>query len=131
MNGEIRESIVFDTNTVLGFLERFNNFINLQDHFPDCDLFVSEITEIELLGFPGITEDEINDIKRFLFDCVIIPLTEEIKEITIDFRRATACKTPDSIIAATAIALDAALVTNDHRLLSKQFAGFRTVSIIE
>jgi hypothetical protein len=46
MNGEINKSIVFDTNKVLGFLNQFHVFVNLQDHFPDCDLFVSEITEI-------------------------------------------------------------------------------------
>jgi hypothetical protein len=38
-----------------------------------------EITEIELLSFSEITGEEIADINRFLSDCVIVPLRQEIK----------------------------------------------------
>jgi predicted nucleic acid-binding protein len=54
-------------------------------------------------------------------------LRQEIKEKTIEFRRVTKCKLPDSIIAATAIVLDAILATNDAVLLKKQFPGLCTI----
>ena len=125
MNGEGNKSIVFDTNKIIGLLKQYNDFVSLQDHFPDCDLFVSEITEIEMLSFPDITAEEVADINRFLADCVIVPLRPEIKEKTIEFRRVTKCKLPDSIIAATAIVLDAMLATHDVVLSKKQFPGLR------
>jgi predicted nucleic acid-binding protein len=129
MNGNIGERIILDSNSVLNFLKQFKDAANIQERFPLCDLFVSEITEIELLSFPEITDDEINNINRFLADVTIVPLIPEIKEKTIEFRRATNCKLPDSIIAASAIVLDATLVTFDKKLLRKQFPGFHTISL--
>jgi predicted nucleic acid-binding protein len=127
MNGKINERIVFDSNLVLNFLKYFKDTVNIQECFPLSDLFVSEITEIELLSFPAITDDEISNINRFLADVTIILLIPEIKKKTIEFRRASNCKLPDSVIAASAIVLDAALVTFDKELLKKQFPGFRTM----
>jgi predicted nucleic acid-binding protein len=50
----------------------------------------------------------------------------EIKRETIAFRRSSRSKTPDAIIAATAIALDAVLVTQEAKLSSVIYPGFTT-----
>jgi predicted nucleic acid-binding protein len=56
----------------------------------------------------------------------VVPLTSDIEQATIAFRRATNCKLPDSIIAATAILLDAGLLTHDKKLLACEYEGLRT-----
>jgi predicted nucleic acid-binding protein len=90
---------------------------------------VSVITEIELLSFPRITEEQETRIKRFLAELEIVPLTEEIKRKTIEFRRRANTKLPDSIIVATSIATNATLVTRDKQLLKVSFPGLHAMPV--
>jgi predicted nucleic acid-binding protein len=55
----------------------------------------------------------------------IVPLTEEIKNKAIEFRRKTNKKLPDSIIAASSIVSNATLITRDKELLKLHFHGLR------
>jgi predicted nucleic acid-binding protein len=89
----------------------------------------NSITEIELLSFPRITEEQEARIKRFLAELEIVLLTEEIKRKTIEFRRRANIKLPDSIIAATSITTNATLVTRDKKLLNLSFPGLHTTLI--
>jgi predicted nucleic acid-binding protein len=77
------------------------------------------------LSYWDITPEEETNIVCLLQDLVIIPFKPEIKKCAINFRRAAQCKTPDSIIAATAILLDAELVTRDKRMLKTEYPGLR------
>ena len=56
-------------------------------------------------------------------------VNEAIEQKAIEIRRATTIKLPDSIIAATAIILDAVLLTDDDRLLSFSWPGLLTQSL--
>jgi predicted nucleic acid-binding protein len=123
------ERTVFDTNTILGFLKKYPGYPDLEVMYPDSDLFISEITEIELLSYWDIAPEEESNIKRLLSDVVVVPLTPEIKQKTILFRKSAKCKTPDSIIAATAILLDALLVTHDVKLGKVVFPQFKVVTL--
>ncbi len=76
-------------------------------------LFVSVITEIELLGYHGISVDDKNKIKYFLSECMLVPLNNEIKNISIDLKQTLKIKTPDAIVAATSIFNQIPLVTSD------------------
>ncbi len=65
MNGET--SLLLDTNVVIGFLngnEAITRFFN--DKESQKRFTVSQITRMELLGFPNITQDEITIIQEFL-----------------------------------------------------------------
>ena len=130
MDGQTPERVVFDTAAIIGSLKKYPGYPDLKGMYPDADLFISEITEIELLSYWGITTDEESNIKRFLSDLVIIPLTPEIKQKTILFRRRARCKTPDSIIAATAILIDALLITPDVKLGKVTFPQFKAITIV-
>lgn len=83
------------------------------DALPEGEFSVSFVTELEVLSYPSITPQEENQLKRFLRDIPVIDITAEIKERTIDLRKKYSLRLPDAIIAATAIQLDATLVTND------------------
>lgn len=50
---------------------------------------VSQITRMELLGFPNITHDEEIIIKKFLDQTIIFALTDEIADKVIELRKKT------------------------------------------
>jgi predicted nucleic acid-binding protein len=84
---------------------------------------------MELLSKRNITDDEESDIREFLDDLTIVPLTEAIVQKAIEIRRAASVKLPDSIIAATSIVLNAILLTEDRHLLDLSWPGLITQPI--
>lgn len=91
----------------------------------DKDLIISFITELELLSFPKISPDTEETIKGLLENCHVVDITPELKDITIEFRRKSKLKLPDSIVAATAFSLKLPLLTAD-----KQFRAITKLEII-
>jgi predicted nucleic acid-binding protein len=110
---------VLDTNVIIDFTDGKITAL------PDGALNISVITEMELFGSPSLTLDKEQKRRDFLNELTIVPLTERIKQETIRIRRhdSPRLKLPDAIIAATAIVLDAALVTNDEKLRKAVFPG--------
>jgi len=86
---------------------------------------ISIITRIELLGWKGHT-DEGRTIARHLLDCSrCLPLTDPLAEETITIRYAASISIPDAVIAASALSIDATLVTRNE----KDFAGVAGLTI--
>ncbi|MDR0388781.1 MAG: type II toxin-antitoxin system VapC family toxin [Spirochaetaceae bacterium] len=125
MNGPTNEKYVFDTNTVIGFIDK--KFLSL----PLGERFISVITEMELLAFPSITPEIEGEILNFLNAATIIPLTDEVKHEAIHLRREgiPRPKLPDAIVAASAVVLDAMLVSADEKLNKLNWPGLKTTSI--
>ncbi len=73
---------------------------------------ISVITRIEILGYNGDENEEIKMI-RFLDYADIIALTEDVVEKTIQIKKVIRIKTPDAIIAATALVSNDTLITNN------------------
>lgn len=89
--------------------------------------YLSFISEMELLAFPGITEDERNTVRSFIADTVVIDLNDSIKRLTIDLRIQYKLKIPDAIIAATAFYLNIPLISADkafERIVELQFLKY-------
>ena len=107
---------LLDTNAVLYIL---NGDKALAELLNGEKLYVSIITEMELLSYRNITAKEKQQIKNFLADFIIVQIDDEIRDQTIEIKKSTHLKLPDSIIAATAIVLDIPFVTSDKQ--------FRTV----
>lgn len=107
MNGN---KFFLDTNAVLYIL---NGDKALADLLFEESLFISIISEMELLAYKNITEKERQIVKRFLEDFVVVNINEAVKEKAIDIKIHTNLKLPDSIIAATAIVLNMPIVTSD------------------
>jgi predicted nucleic acid-binding protein len=106
----IGNSIVLDTNIVLYLL---NGDDELTSILNEMQLYVSVITEIELLGYQEISDDDKVKIKFFLSECIIVPLNDEIKNLCIAIKQSLKVKTPDSIVAATSIYNQIPLITSD------------------
>jgi predicted nucleic acid-binding protein len=91
--------------------------------FLDGTVIVSVISEIELLGWYKLSEDEKQKLRSLLDDCIIFELTAEIRKLAIEIRQQKKIKTPDAIIAATAKYLQIPIVSSDK--------GFKNISGIE
>jgi predicted nucleic acid-binding protein len=60
---------------------------------------------------------------------IIAPLDNLVEKIAVEIRRNTTIKLPDCIVAATAIALDAVLLTDDQCLKKLVWPGLKTLGI--
>lgn len=112
MNGN---SLLLDTNTVLYVLE---GDLTLAKFLQNKSLYLSIISELELLSFKKLSKIEVSNIKAFLDEMMIINITDEIKKETIALRKNSNLKLPDCIIAATAITLNIPLISSDKQLKS-------------
>ncbi len=104
---------LLDTNAVLYLLGG-----RLAHPLPDGTYFLSVISELELLAYPALTPGEDERIKAFLQDITIVELNNAVKSHAIELRKHHGLKLPDAIIVATAITINATVLTNDQRLLS-------------
>lgn len=104
---------VLDTNVILYFLGG-----RLADPIPVGAYAISVISELELLAYPGLVSSEEQRVRDFLADVPVTDLTQSVKHHAVDLRKRFGLKLPDAIVAATALALDAVLLTNDQRLLA-------------
>lgn len=107
MNGN---KLFLDTNIVLYLL---NGDETLAELLNEKQLYISVITELELLAFKGITVKEEKIIKEFIANCKTVNINDNVKKETIRIRKAYGTKLPDSIIIATALYLDLPLITSD------------------
>jgi len=103
-------NIVADTSLLINY---FNGIEPARKILKGQHIWISAITEIELLSFPSLKKTEIKLIKDFLNECIISELTRHVREIAIEVRKKDRLKLPDAIIAATSIHLDFPLVTMD------------------
>lgn len=80
---------------------------------------VSIITEIELLGFPRLTRQDETRIGALLASFTVVAVDERIARQAVNLKRRHGLKTPDAVIAATALLENATLVTRDQNMLDK------------
>lgn len=108
MNGN---NILLDTNIVLYLLNGEETLIPLLE---EKNLFLSFITQLELLGNRNLNSDDILKIKQFISECTVIDITPGIKEYSISIRQRYSIKLPDCIIMATSLWLNMPLITADQ-----------------
>jgi predicted nucleic acid-binding protein len=117
--------LVYDTNAIIRIINGSGSQDDLQIG-EDTEQAVSVITRIELLAYPGISEEEETDIRDFLSGVDVIPLATEIELETIKIRRMNPqIKLPDAVIAATAILLNALLISGDPHLLKLEWSDLQ------
>ena len=94
---------------------------NVIDNVPN----LSVISQIELLCWKTDVAME-QQIRNFVADSVIFNITPNVIAYCVTIRRNKKIKTPDAIIAATAMAHDYTLVTNNE----KDFSNINGLKII-
>ncbi len=96
MNGN---SVVLDTNIVLYLL---NGDKILSELLYQKKIYLSFISQLELLGYRGINAKQQLQVSKFIDECVIIDINEEIKNEAVKIRTQTKLKLPETIVLATA-----------------------------
>jgi predicted nucleic acid-binding protein len=81
--------------------------------------FISVISEIEILAFPRLTEEEESKIRRFLQEFTVISLDSQLAKLVAEIRRGSKLKLGDSIVVATALLTKSVLITQDKEILKK------------
>ena len=109
------EQYLIDNNVIsnyftVSFSQQAMCFIsNVIDQIPN----VSVITEIEALSWQAPDEIYETIIKEFIENANVLPLSKEVVAKCVEIRRSKKIKTPDAVIAATAIVHDFTLLTSD------------------
>lgn len=81
----------------------------------DHALYLSEITQVEVLGYPSLPESQRIVIAGFFSASTVLRITPAL-ELAIGLRQARrGLKTPDALIAATALLAGLPLVTHNVR----------------
>ena len=114
---------LLDTNIILDYLKGDRNVVGFLAKHSGTVLYASVITKIELLSFHGITPTEEKNVRDTVSSINVLPISEDIEETAINFRRVTRKKLPDAIIAASAISVGAVLLTQDKELANSVFPG--------
>lgn len=105
---------VIDSNVVIDYLsgQLPLTAMSLMNSIINETPIISIMTQIEVLGFNNPSEIEVF-LNEFIEASLVIPLNDDIVKATIEIRKKNKIKTPDEIIAATAIVLDYPLITRN------------------
>ena len=94
------------------------------------DAMIASVTRIEVLGFPGfakLTADRQARLREIVATTLEAPLDEDIIHRSIAIRQYKKMSLADSIIAATALAYSAPLITRNEADF-KHIAGLQIVN---
>lgn len=119
------EQYLIDTNIVSKYLSGLLPAAGEQllDSIIDATPALSVITQIELLSWKSGFETQIGE---FVGDSIVYALTDEIVKTCITLRRERKIRTPDAIIAATAVVHGMILLTDNE----VDFQGISNLQVI-
>ena len=103
-------NIVADTSFLINF---FNGNKFTREFIEGRDIWISGITEIEILASPKISPAERKLVKEFISSVIVVDLLGPVKEIAVQIRLKSKIKLPDAVIAATALYLNFPLFSYD------------------
>ncbi len=121
------EQYLIDTNVVSDYFSELlpEAGMTLIDETIDATPNLSMITQIELLSWKtdNVVEQQ---VKNFIQDSIIWEVTPDVVTECVRIRRSKKIKTPDAIIAATALANNFTVITNNE----KDFENIRGLKIV-
>jgi len=103
-------SLFVDTNIILYLLSGNST---IADILHKKQIFISFITQLELLGYSAESEEENKIINDFISQCTVIDINQAIKKHVIAIRKKYKIKLPDAIIMASSIHFNIPLVSAD------------------
>ena len=102
--------LFIDTNIALYLLAGDETLAKLLN---EKNLYLSFVTQLELLGYKGITKEEEKAVGEFITQCTVIDINTSIKEQVVLLRKIYQVKLPDCIIMASSIYIDVPMITAD------------------
>lgn len=115
-----------DTNAIIYYIKGDPHVTIALDEifFGPAPIYISSISEAELFSFKNLTVEEQIRIEYTLRTVVPVPLDSRLARVAAYIRRSYALKLADSIIAATAMTTNSALITRNIRDF-KNISGLR------
>ena len=119
---------LIDTNVISGYFSETLSVSALDflgkviDNVPN----LSVITEIEALSWINADKDKERILREFIGDSTIWGVTPQVVQQCVSIRRSRKIKTPNAIIAATAIVNNLILISSDANFVGVQ--GLRIVN---
>jgi predicted nucleic acid-binding protein len=107
------KEILVDTNILIYFL---NGDLTIKEVLNEKHIYISFITELELIGFKNIPSKQEKLLRDLLNECIVLPLNEKIKNNYVSLRKNYSLKLADSIIVATSLAVNIPLFSADKQL---------------
>ncbi|CAN5120850.1 type II toxin-antitoxin system VapC family toxin [soil metagenome] len=110
------QEYLIDSNVIINYLAGNISVskVDLLKSIVNAKPQISVISQIEVLSRDS-TEAYTALIEGFLSECHVRTLSSEVVQLTIAIRRKYKLKTPDAIIAATAIHYNSTLITSNIR----------------
>jgi predicted nucleic acid-binding protein len=108
-----KDLISLDSNAIMLHINKKIDVDEVLSAYKNCERHISVIVELEVLSRPAMTSSEEAEARAFLDKCVIEDITNDVKKTTVALRRMKQMKLPDAIIAATAIVLNAPILSYD------------------
>ncbi|HET7115771.1 MAG TPA: type II toxin-antitoxin system VapC family toxin [Hanamia sp.] len=121
------EQYLIDTNVVSDYFSASLSAagLDLMDMAIDAVPNISIITQIELLCW-NTDEATTQSVQNFIADCTVLGISADVIDQCVSLRKGKKIKTPDAIIAATALAYDYSLITSNEQ----DFASIKGLKII-
>jgi len=122
--------IVLDSNVVI-YLSK--GLLTIEDllSFVECDsleIWISLVTYMEVLSYEFQSFEEENFVKNLLHEFFILDIDKDVADKTIEIRKKYKIKLPDAIICASAVTIDAHLITADTQLKKVKEANVKIIT---
>jgi predicted nucleic acid-binding protein len=120
---------LFDTNVIIDYLSGSMppQAMAAMHQIVNGGFFISIITRIETLGFASGNADVDANTSAFVSLATVFELTPDIAQQAIDLKRVKKIKTPDGIIAATALIHNLPLLSRN----TKDFNNITGLTVID
>jgi len=125
MMGKTR--FLLDSNVLIDTLNRKLDLLAFLSDFPDCEAYINMIVAIVVLSKPGMCEQEEADIRALQESFKWAEIDRDVCEIAVKIRRTGGLRLPDALIAATSVALNATVVSNDSHILGYSRSGYSAI----
>jgi predicted nucleic acid-binding protein len=120
---------VLDASVLIGHLNHKLDLFTFFEAQGECEIFTTLVSEIETLAKPGMTREEETEARTVLSCFKRVEIDDTIRDLTIQIRRTKKLLLPDALIAASAISLNAAVLSNDPHLRDYQRDGYKVRAI--
>ena len=115
---------MLDSNVVIDTLNDDFRFAAFMADFPNWEVYINPVVAIEVLAKAGMSEDTEAAARALLDSFKWKEIDKAVCEVAIQIRRAKELRLPDALIAASAIVLNATVLSNDSRLRDYQRSGY-------
>jgi len=115
---------MLDTNVIIGTLNNDLDLLVFLETFPDCEIYINPIVAIEVLAKASMSENEEAAARALLDSFKWTEIDKAVCEVAVQIRRAKELRLPDALIAASAIILNATVLSNDPHLRDYQRSGY-------